>query len=422
VKKSYFFGYLFVRGAKTFALIALAAGAGFCLLQYSQAETATAAAAYHPSLNLQQALRKLQEAFSATQELVDSFNKDQKAPELAGEPPKFPTLIESNDDFQDVGEELIRVDQERQRLKQSVVGRFEASVATIEEKLRNYAANLEPARSTGTPANPPSPTVGSILSNPPPLRSTLFSPGLGTDDVRTRSASLAQQKEFLKYLETKAENAENRATLNAAANQLDQLSKLLPEKTVMPGAAQLNASASPEKEPLATEGRTVSLSERVAGQLDQLRSEVRQSLLTSWKLDDAFDQATELASVEREKCRVAALTQKGIWLSAGSKTLPGIFAALLLSFLILVFADLVRTLLDTAANTGTVADAINAMRGSVVRTPAYQPESMFIVEDKPRKEEPKNEEPRNEEPRNEEPRNEEPKKEEEEEMAVQGGS
>ena len=62
--------------------------------------------------------------------------------------------------------------------------------------------------------------------------------------------------------------------------------------------------------------------------------------------------------------------------------LPGLFLAALLSFLVLVFADLVRTLLDTAANTGTVADAVNALRGSFIPEVPSQPESTFIVEDK----------------------------------------
>lgn len=328
----------------------------------------------------------MQETFSATQELVDSFNKNEQ-PTLPAEPPKFPALIESNEDFKDVGDELIRVDQERQRLKQLVVGRFEASVATIEEKLRNYAANLAPVQPAATPANPPPPDIGSILSKPSQSQGTLFSTALAANEVKKRGASLAQRKEFLKFLESKAENAENRATLNSAANQLDQLSKLLPEKTEAPVAEQLNSPAAPEKETVSSASRALPVSERVAGQLAQLRSEVREALLTSWKVDDAFDQATELTSVEREKCRVATLTQKSIWLSAGSKMLPGVFAALLLGFLILVFADLVRTLLDTAANTGTVADAINAMRGSILTTPSYRPESMYIVEDKEQPEE-----------------------------------
>jgi hypothetical protein len=381
VKKQYFFGYLFVGGAKIFALLVIAAGIGFCLLQYSQAKTAAAAVAYQPSQKLQQALRKLQEAVSTTVEIVDSFDKDNETTQPAVEPPAIPAVIDSNDDFDRVGEELLRINQDRQDLKQSVVNRFETSVLSIQEKLHTYAASLDSSRTTGAPATAPSPAIAAVLAAPPRQNTFLYSPKLAAGDIKDRKASLTQRKEFLKFLESKAENAENRAILNEAANQMDQLSKLLPEKTETPVASQLS-SAFPTNDPPADQGGTVSLSERVAGQLEQLRNEVRQALLTSWKLDDAFDQANELASVEREKCRVATLSQQGIWLSAGSKMLPGLFVAALLSFLILVFADLVRTLLDTAANTGTVADAVNALRGSF-RTGASSPsESIFEVADK----------------------------------------
>jgi hypothetical protein len=45
----------------------------------------------------------------------------------------------------------------------------------------------------------------------------------------------------------------------------------------------------------------------------------------------------------------------------------------LVSLLIVVFADLVRTQLDTATSTGTVADAINALRGSVAHLSESEP-------------------------------------------------
>src|SRR5690348_2050519 len=128
---------LYPRG-KDLALLVMTAGVGFCVLQYSQATTATAAVAYQSSLNLQQALSKLQEAVSATAELVDSFDKDNETKGPAIEPPAFPTVIESNNDFERVGEQLIRINQDLQDLKQSVVNRFETSIASIEEKLHTY--------------------------------------------------------------------------------------------------------------------------------------------------------------------------------------------------------------------------------------------------------------------------------------------
>jgi hypothetical protein len=53
-----------------------------------------------------------------------------------------------------------------------------------------------------------------------------------------------------------------------------------------------------------------------------------------------------------------------------------LLAAVLGSFLILVCADLVQTLLDNATNSGVVADAINALRG--VAKPAPQSDSLHL--------------------------------------------
>jgi hypothetical protein len=375
VKKPYFFGYLFVRGAKIFAFLVILAGIGFCVLQYSQANTAVAAVAYQSSSNLEQALRKLTDVLSATEQFVISFsynNKDNPAAPVSIGPPNFPEKIESNADFARVRDELVRIDQERQRLKASIVSRFENSVATIEDKLHAYAAGLE-ASSPMPPAAGPSPEAAADLRSLASQPDSLFSSGLDVDELNKRSAGLSQRKEFLKSLASKAESPENKTTLNEAANQLDELSKLLPEKSAVLSAAQLESANAAAKEPPLDAGRKVFLSERIATQLGQLRGDVRQVLLTSWVLDDAFDQAAELNSVEREKCRVATLAEKGIWLSSISKMLPGLFAAVALSFLVLVFADLVRTLLDTAAHTGTVADAINSLRGSVAHLSESEP-------------------------------------------------
>ena len=99
MKKSYFFGYLFVRGAKIFALIVISAGVGFCVLQYSQANTAVSAVAYQPSTSLQRALGNLKDAFSATEQIVGAFNADNQIATPKVQPPRFPTIIESNADF-----------------------------------------------------------------------------------------------------------------------------------------------------------------------------------------------------------------------------------------------------------------------------------------------------------------------------------
>lgn len=358
MKKKYFFGYLFVRVAKGLALLVLITGIGFAIIQYSQADIAATSVTYRVSPVLQRTLAKLKDTFSSAEQIVSSFNASNQSPKQSVRAPRFPPRIDTEADFDRVGSELTRIDQDRQQLKQSVVNRFEASVSAIEEKLRAHAAGLQ-ALPSATPASPGGSPVTVLQPTPTPSAQpqSLFSPKLGNYDVSARMANLKQRKEFLKVLATKAENTDNRAKLDDAAEQLEQLSKLLPEEFETIREPESGPEPTTPKEPKIEQARKLILSERVAGQLQQLRSDIHQIILSSWALDDAFEQAADNASVERDKCRVAALARKGIWLSALSKIASGLLAAALASFLILVFADLVQTLLDTATNTGVIADA-----------------------------------------------------------------
>ncbi|HVF22161.1 MAG TPA: hypothetical protein VM941_03765, partial [Pyrinomonadaceae bacterium] len=81
------------------------------------------------------------------------------------------------------------------------------------------------------------------------------------------------------------------------------------------------------------------------------------AVLSSWALDDAYEDAAEVAGSESNKCQASSLVENGIWLSAFGQMAMAIIAALFLAFLILVMADLTQTLLDTATNTGVMADA-----------------------------------------------------------------
>jgi hypothetical protein len=360
VKKQYFFGYFFARAAKSLAFLVMAIGIGYCVLQYSQANASASATAYQPSSALHRALRTLTETFSATTQTVAAFNADHQLTTPKVEVPHFPARIDSNADFVTVDELLSKVGRDRDALKQSMIGRFEELVKGIELKLRAYAAGV-----SGTAASPATPSVvvsSSSLGHSAAFDGSVFSPRLGLGDLNKRAADLNAQKEFLKVLETKAENPENRVNLTEAAAQLDWLGKLLPEPPDI--AAQHGSTPVSDQSP--NENRKVLPSEKVAAQLEQLRADVKQVCLTSWSLDDTFEQAADLSAAEREKCRVATLAHTGIWLSAAARILVALLVAVLASFVILVSADLVKTFLDTASHTGVVADAINAMRGATI--------------------------------------------------------
>lgn len=363
MKKQYFFARLFVRAAKGIALLVILIGVGFCVLWYSQARIAAGAVAYQPSPHLQQALDRLKDAFLATEQIIESFNAGNQSTAPNFQAPRFPRVIDSDDDLARIGAELSRIDREQQQWKESIVSRFETFVKSIEEKLHAYAAVLQSSPSP-TPA-----TAQNLISNATPTpksrEESLFSFQLGTSDANDRSANLKERKEFLKVLAMRAENADNRVILGEAADQLERLAKLLPERFNAATAAQPDTATASSKEPRADGDGKVLPSERVARQLEQLRGGVRQMLLTSWSLDDALEQAVNLDSAERDKYRAAILAQINIWLSAASRIVIGLLATGLVSLLIVVFADLVQTQLDTATSSGAVAEAINALRGSV---------------------------------------------------------
>jgi hypothetical protein len=379
VKKQYFFAYLFVRAAKGLALLVILIGVGFCVLRYYQASIEAGAVAYQSSPRLQQALDRLKDAFLTTEQIIESFNAGNQSTTPNVQGPRFPLVIESDDDFPRIGAELSRVDHERQQLKESIMSRFEALVKSIEEKLHAYAAVLQSSPSS-TPA--PAQNLTSNAEPAPPAsgpEESLFSSQVGTSDVNERNANLKERKEFLKVLAIKAENADNRVILGEAADQLERLAKLLPEKFDASAAAQPDSTTASSKNPRAEQAGKVLLSERVARQLEQLRGGVRQMLLTSWTLDDAFEQAAKLDSAERDKYRAAILAQKSIWLSAASRIVVGLLATVLVSLLIVVFADLVQAQLDTATSGGIMADAILALRG--LAKPASQSEPTIRAEE-----------------------------------------
>ena len=365
MKKQYFFAYLFVRAAKGLALLVILIGVGFCVLRYYQASIAAGAVAYQPSSHLQQALDRLKAAFLATEQIIDSFNAGNQSKTPNFQAPRFALVIDSDNDFARISAELSRVDHERQQLKESIVSRFENLVKSIEEKLHAYSAVLQSSPSP-TPATAQN-LISKATPSPTSREESLFLSQLGSSDANERSENLKERKEFLKVLAMRAENADNRVILGEAADQLERLAKLLPERFNASTAAQPDTATASSKDPQAEQHGKVLLSERVARQLEQLRGGVRQVLLTSWTLDDTFEQVANLGSAERDKYRAAVLAQKSVWLSAASRIVIGLLATGLVSLLIVVFADLVQTQLDTATSSGTVADAVNALRGQVAR-------------------------------------------------------
>jgi hypothetical protein len=354
--KKYFFGYLFVRIAKILATIIVIAGVGFAFLRYSQASIASASRAYESSDLLRRKVENLKNVLSTTQELVSSFNQSNKSsnPRLSRVP--FPGALDSNADFYRLGKALSSVEQESQQLKQSVVNRFETLINEIEQKLRGHAAALQPTSSPVRVASPPPSLTPTAPPPPASHQDSLFSRNISSEELAGRKSQLIDGREFLKVLETRAENADNKSKLAESAAQLDAFAKLLllPHEEAPPPPEPQSLPAQPA--PQVTQAHRVVIAERIADQVQQLRQEVNRAVTSSWALDDAFLEVVSREDTEKQRCRVASLEQEGIWLTAAGQIAAGLIAAILVGFLILVFADLTKTLLDTATHTGVIAE------------------------------------------------------------------
>jgi hypothetical protein len=351
--KKYFFGYLFVRIAKLLALTIVVIGVAYAIFQVAQANVAAESARYQPNTSLRQQLENLTAKLFDARGLVSKFTNEKLKPEVSSH--SFPGNIGANEDFVKIAEALQAIDLERQELKHSVVERFEFLIGEIQNKLRAHAASLSPLKAAPPviTARTPQPTSTPQTAPPRYKAETLFS-YLSADDIETRVSTLDKKKQFLKALESIAEDSGNRSQLSESINQLDALQTLLPSKIEVP--IQLPAWGTQIPQAPVSEQRKVFNAEKVADQLEQVRSLVRQAVLTSWALDDAFDRSSELALSEQNKCRSATLAVKGIWLSTFGLIGTGAVAAAFVAFLILVMADLTQTLLDTATNTGVIAE------------------------------------------------------------------
>lgn len=345
--KRYFFGYLFVRLAKIIAVIVLIGGLAGAAVRCIQGSLEAASVRYEPSAFAGSKLFILSQEWDRMRKLIAGF-MGQSAPEMTeiqfANAPATPT------DFATVAKQLAKTQGEREAAKATVVQGFEAPVLEIEQKLRAHASRLAaPATSTQPPVSEGKPQTLDDVG--PASPKTLFA-SLGRSEVSIRRDSLTQSQDFIAVLKSSAENPENADLLARALHELTNLERLLPVNLeTAPRSPPKNESANP---PSPTPKLNA---ERVADQLQQARRLVRSAILTDWSVDHALAEAMTEVESERKQCIEAGRALKRLWLNVATVMTQTVLASVLMSFLILVLADLTQTFLDTATNTGVVASA-----------------------------------------------------------------
>jgi hypothetical protein len=344
----YFFGTLFVRFAKIIAALVLLGGLGGAALRYAQGAVVATGLRYEPSASTGARLFALGREWQRTRQLVRQF-LGQSAPTMTEV--SFSNAPSSPAEFARLTAQLAKMQSERDLAKEAIVRRFESQVMEIERKLRAHAAEL-----AGTPA-PESKTTPEKSPEREPVNSaepkTLFD-SLKSAEVATRRNALAEGQEFISLLKNSAENPDNAATLAGALNELANLERFLPisletAPKLAPRSEIPNVAAPPAPKLTA---------EKVADQLQQLRSQIRSALLTDWAIDRALVQTAAEVENEQRRCLEASRPLKALWMNVGTFMAVVIVCAVLASFFILVLADVVRATLDAAQNSALVAAAI----------------------------------------------------------------
>lgn len=279
------------RFAKTLGLLCLIAGFGVAGYLYQQQAPLVEAVRYRPSTLLTERLDKLAELFSRSHRLVTDF-KGTETPGLSFEP-KFLATYTKSEDFPALRQQLNQIGTSKEAMKSFVVNRLEAILTDIQRQLLAHAAQLTPPPSASNPqpqpTPPPEPFVEQIEG--------LYAKELSNSELDSRRSSLENARQYLAVLESSAENPENKKKLEDSMAEIERLGKLLPESAPPPPSSPTTPTV-----PFKFEPKEPLNAEKVASRIAQIRNSVRQAVLSSWALDEAYDRALETAEREQSAC------------------------------------------------------------------------------------------------------------------------
>jgi hypothetical protein len=264
---------------------------------YQQSAPMLDATRYRPSSLLTERLGRLDTLYVDSQRLVMQFNGATDFPSdvsTAAFKPHFLPQYSDVKDLQDLRRQLVQMSSAKDAMKRFVMSRFETLVNEIQQKLLAHAATLKPA-----PTPPPSSlqTTPVPVASPTPEFHGLYTNNLNNSELDSRKMSLENAKQFLGVLQSSAENPENKKKLEDSISEIEALAKLFPAYIEPPALAP---SAPPA--PFTFEPKEPLNAEKVAYRMAQIRNSVRQAVLSSWAVDEAYDRALHAAEEEQSKC------------------------------------------------------------------------------------------------------------------------
>ena len=178
-------------------------------------------------------------------------------------------------------------------------------------------------------------------------------------------STITEATDFFQALSKRAEKQESRLLIDDVLKELKGLAGWLPALPVTIEPERRNTAPDTSSQNAGGEAQAVPPDPLVAARqnyagITEAVERIRSRLLSGWVLDEMLAQTQSLLEVETERCRQAEIALKAIWLQHAVLFGKYLGFGLALSFLILVFADFIKSFFDTATNTRAILERISS--------------------------------------------------------------
>ena len=368
--RQYFFGYLFVRLARTLAVLALLITGGGIWYLATDYNLQSMRVRYYRSGTLDLKLRELQEELAFAQQEVERVANTGNLP-----PIEFSPAPNDSVGFEKIQTELRMVDERRGALKEQVIADFKKKAEALRSRIQETIEEIQQARAAGAPSTPSQSATPAPISqsSTPTLQATqtrsVFE-NLSGLDVQSMRETLDHVSQFFDDLAAKAEKEENKKLISDTKRALARVSEWLPNEQAdqsstnfttplpatpspAPGAA---APQAPPPDPL-----TTAMENEL--KIDNAIEAVQSQISRPWRLDSLFIDTTQVMENEAAQCRGSENAVHMLRLTFALKLAKLLIGGLVVAFLILVFADFIQSFFDTATNVAAIRKRVDIDSG-----------------------------------------------------------
>lgn len=357
----YIFGYFFVRFSRLLACLALLAivVANFYIWQnyILKAESIK----YRPSSTLDLHIDRLEEELEFAKREVSRISSVGDLPKLS-----FPEEVDRSAKFEGLLFDLGVADQRKTILKQRVTTAFAERIELLRTRIKNTIDAINSSR-TITPLDAENTDRAMPATKPrdapDPLsdqRRTVYGE-LSADRTQSMLGGMESISVELDALAAYAEKEESKKLIQDAKAALNDLLAWLPSKhkeNAITFLAQKETLETAESDEPAEPADPLIKAQENYEMLGRMVEVAEFIVRDGWQVDNLLLEATRVAEEEAKDCRASEVALKELRLSSIGFSGACLALGIVLALLILVFADFLKSIFDTASNSASILSSL----------------------------------------------------------------